>query len=422
MGWVASIARLTMVIAASATIGALYDQPLLGIIIALVAIILFWQAQMHRVQVWLSDPEKVPPDVYGIWGELSARIYLHQRNHKKVQEALQSSLEHLQDSFSSMRDGVIMVDDQGCIEWSNSAVNTLLGIRYPDDVGQTLTNFIREPTFNEYFLAGDYSKPQQFATVANSSLFLRVEVTYFGKGERLLFVRDVSESVRMEQMRTDFVANVSHELRTPLTVITGYLANFKDNASVLPEQFAKPISQMGQQARRMENLLKDLLWLSRIESEKREAKREMIDVGAIALEISDETGAAYPDCKVAVSCDSNLTILGDYQELYSAVSNLVTNAIKYAGDAGVVKVGWTSRGENAILTVQDNGPGIDDMHIPRLTERFYRVDNSRSTQTGGTGLGLAIVKHVAQAHDAQLLIDSELGKGTTFSLSFPLGG
>lgn len=421
MGWYAALSRIALIVGAATAVGALYGYPLQGAILALVAIILFWQTQMHRVQVWLNNPEKVPPDVYGIWGELSARIYLHQRNHKKVQKRLQSSLEHLQDSFSSMRDGVIMVDDHALIEWSNKAVEPLLGLRYPDDVGQTLTNLVREPVFNEYFLAADYTKPLQFATTADGNLYLRIEVTYFGKGERLLFVRDVSESVRMEKIRRDFVANVSHELRTPLTVISGYLDNFKDNVDRLPEQFVKPLAQMGQQAQRMENLLKDLLWLSRIESEKREAKRELVDVGGIAQELAEEIRVAYPDCQLELSLDSGLKILGDYQELYSAVSNLVNNAIKYAGDTGAVKVRWTQRGEHAILAVEDNGPGIDEIHIPRLTERFYRVDNSRSTQTGGTGLGLAIVKHVAQAHDAQLVIDSELGKGTTFSLGFPTG-
>lgn len=422
MAWLSALGRMAFVIALAAVIGGLYGYPLQAIILALLAIILFWQAQMNRVQTWLQDPEQVPPDVYGIWGELSARIYLHQRNHKKVQKRLEASLDHLHDSFSSMRDGVIMVDDQGVIEWSNQSVEPLLGLRHPEDTGQTLTNLVREPVFNEYFIAGDFSHPLQFVTIANSSLHLRIEVTHFGKGERLLFVRDVSEAVRMEQMRRDFVANVSHELRTPLTVITGYLDTFKSNVDQLPQPFVKPVAQMGQQAQRMENLLKDLLWLSRIESEKREAKREQVDVGALLREIAEEVGTAYPDCQLDLDIDTDIAILGDYQELYSAASNLVNNAIKYAGDSGLVKVSWSRNQAGALLAVEDNGPGIDQVHIPRLTERFYRVDNSRSTQTGGTGLGLAIVKHVAQAHGAHLTITSELGSGTSFTLAFPSGG
>lgn len=421
MGWLAAMGRIAVILAFAALLGGLYGYPMQAMIIALVAIILFWQTQMHRVQVWLNDPEQVPPDVYGIWGDLSARFYLHQRNHKKIQQRLQANLEHLQDSFSSMRDGVVMVDDQAVIEWSNEAVAPLLGLRYPEDVGQTLTNLVREPVFNEYFLAGDYSKPLEFPTIANSNLYLRIEVTYFGKGERLLFVRDVSESVRMEQIRRDFVANVSHELRTPLTVISGYLDNFEDSADSLPATLEKPVAQMRQQAQRMENLLKDLLWLSRIESEGREAKRELVDVGIIVKEIADEVGTMHPDCELVLTLEQGARVFGDYQELYSAVSNLVNNAIKYAGDAGTVAVHWFAQGDTAVLTVKDNGPGIDERHIPRLTERFYRVDSSRSTHTGGTGLGLAIVKHVAQAHDAKLTITSELGVGTTFSLTFPKG-
>ncbi len=420
MGWMAALGRISLLVAAAAIIGAIYGYPLAGAAIALVGVILFWQVQMHRVQSWLSDPKKLPPDVYGIWGELSARIYLQQRNHKKVQKRLQSNIDHLQDSLSSMRDGVVMVDEQGSIEWCNAAAGPLLGLRYPEDVGQTLTNLVRQPEFNRYFLAADYSVPLQFTKMSNAGIHLRVEITYFGRGERLLFIRDVSEAVRREQTRRDFVANVSHELRTPLTVISGYLDNFRDNAEQLPETFVRPLEQMSQQAQRMESLLKDLLWLSRIEDEAREAKRESVNVGTIAQKAVEELAAAFPGREVRVEADPDLTILGNYQELYSATSNLVSNALKYGGEQGAVTVRWGREGEHAILAVADTGPGIDEIHLPRLTERFYRVDVSRSTRTGGTGLGLAIVKHVAQVHGAHLQIDSELGVGSTFSLVFPL--
>lgn len=422
MGWLAALSRVGLVVAAAVAIGALYGYPWVGAVLALAAVIVFWQLQMHRVQQWLNDPTKMPPDVYGIWGELSARIYLLQRTHKKVQKRLEASVEHLQDSMSSMRDGVIMVDEQATIVWCNAAVEPLLGLRFPDDIGQTLTNLVREPQFNAYFLEGQYQSPLQFAKTANGAMHLRVEITYFGKGERLLFVRDVSEAVRMEQVRRDFVANVSHELRTPLTVISGYVDNFRDNADQLPPAFSRPLDQMSQQAQRMESLLKDLLWLSRIESEKRDAKHELVDLAPLVQEVAEEARGAFPGRAVEVLAQQGLRILGDYQELYSAVSNLVGNALKYSDDSTVVIVRWTQMGEHAILSVEDSGPGIDEMHLPRLTERFYRVDTSRSTQTGGTGLGLAIVKHVAQAHDAQLLIDSELGSGSTFSLVFPWEG
>lgn len=421
MGAVASLVRVGLLLAAAAVLGSLYGYPMQAMIVALLLIVLFWQTQMNRVQAWLNDPEGVPPDVYGIWGELTARIYLHQRNHKKVQKRLQANVEHLQDSLSSIRDGVVMVDDQSSIEWSNQAVLPLLGLRFPEDVGQTLTNLVREPVFNEYFLAGDYSKPLEFATIANADLHLRIEVTNFGQGERLLFVRDVSESVRMEQIRRDFVANVSHELRTPLTVVSGYLANFEDNLDSLPGPFVKPVLQMQQQAQRMQDLVKDLLWLSTIESEEHGLKREWVDVGDVVKGVVEELAPAHPDALFELSLEENVKIQGDYRELYSAVSNLVTNALKYGGHAGSVFVSWGANEGVATLSVKDNGPGIDEVHIPRLTQRFYRVDGSRATQTGGTGLGLAIVKHVVQSHDAQLRIDSTPGDGSTFSIVFSLG-
>lgn len=426
MDWFSTLGRALMLVCAAAVLGSLYGYPLQAVIIALLAVIVFWQVQMHRVQGWLNDPKKAPPDVFGIWGELTARIYSHQRSNKKIQQRLQSNVEYLQGSFSSMRDGVVMIDEQGVISWSNDAVTPLLGLRYPEDTGQTLTNLVREPAFNDYFLAGDYSSPLAFATAVNSSKHLRVEITYFGRGERLLFVRDVSAAVRMEQIRRDFVANVSHELRTPLTVITGYLETLMDSEEEFAQQYAKPLAQMNQQAHRMESLLKDLLWLSRIESEQRVSKHELVDIHGLLHELREEFGSAFPGNSLTLDLATDQKIHGDYQELYSAFSNLASNAIKYGGGTeegggkSAVHIRWLAEPNACVLQVNDSGPGIDAVHIPRLTERFYRIDTSRNSATGGTGLGLAIVKHVAQAHDAELRIESELGKGSTFSMVFPV--
>ncbi len=251
---------------------------------------------------------------------------------------------------------------------------------------------------------------------------LRVEITGFGEGERLLFIRDVSGAVRMEQMRRDFVANVSHELRTPLTVISGYLGTFLMNTADLPERYVKPLQQMDQQAQRMEHLLKDLLWLSRIESDKHEDEREFIDIGGLLHELRDELAEAYPESVMVLDIATEQRVYGDYRELYSAVSNLAINAIKYSRDSSPVTISWSLQGDKCLLQVRDRGIGIDPVHIPRLTERFYRVDDSRSSATGGTGLGLAIVKHAAATHGAQLKIESKLGEGSTFTLVFPVRG
>jgi len=404
----------------AAAVGFYYGYPWVAVMITLISVLAYWLYQLRRMQLWLQDPRQRPPDVYGIWGELLAQIYVHQRKNKEVQESLRSTVNYLQDSFASMRDGVVMVGEQGAIKWFNKAVEPLLGLRYPDDRGQTLTNLVRAPEFNAYFLGGDYTSPLEYCITGDVSLHLRVEITHFGHGARLLFVRDVTAAVRIEQIRRDFVGNVSHELRTPLTVITGYLGTFLTDTDGLPPQYHKALLQMEQQAQRMENLLKDLLWLSRIESEQREGKQELVNIGTLLEELRDEVAGVNPERKLDLALETNQGVYGDYRELYSAVSNLVNNAIKYSPQDSPVRVCWRQQGDSCLLSVHDRGMGIDSVHFPRLTERFYRVDESRSSTTGGTGIGLAIVKHVAAVHGARLQIESELGEGSTFTLVFPV--
>ncbi len=421
MNWIETAGRIVLVVGIGALASGIYGYPWVGVIVALVGVIIYWLYQMERVQTWLDRPDSSPPDIYGTWGTLLSHIHSNQRGQRVIQQRLQSNLEYLQSSFASMRDGVVMVDGEGAIKWFNKALEPLLGLRYPQDTGQLLTNLVRSPQFVEYFLAEDYSRPLQYTSQSENPVHLQIEITHFGEGERLLFVRDVSQAVRTEQIRRDFVANVSHELRTPLTVISGYLATLSSNPEAVPPRFEKPIEQMMQQAERMENLLKDLLWLSRIESEAREHKRELLDVGGLLQELKDELAGAHPGRTLELSLNTKEKIYGDYREIYSAISNLATNAFKYSPPETPVVVDWSSRGNYCRLAVTDQGIGIEASHIPRLTERFYRVDDSRNSATGGTGLGLAIVKHVAAAHDARLEIESAPGKGTTFALELPLG-
>lgn len=418
MSWAATGSRILLLTVLAFLLGWFYGYPLEAALLLLLCVVAFWLFQMNRVQNWLQSPQQPPPDVYGIWGELTARVYSNQRKNRAIQQQLQSSIEYLQDSLASMRDGVIMVDAHGAIKWMNTAVEPLLGLRYPEDTGQTLTNLVRAPEFNSYFLSGEYATPLQYAAAGDGRIHLRVEITFFGEGERLLFIRDVSAAVRMEEIRRDFIANVSHELRTPLTVITGYLGTFIANADKLPSAYGKPLQQMSQQADRMENLIKDLLWLSRIESEKREAKHDRVDMRALLQELCDELTDTHPTHTIELQLECDCKILGDYRELYSAVYNLVINAIKYSESHVPIAISWTRTGGQCALQVKDSGVGIDPVLIPRLTERFYRVDDSRNSSTGGTGLGLAIVKHVAEAHDAQLQISSAPGEGSRFTLVF----
>jgi two-component system phosphate regulon sensor histidine kinase PhoR len=421
MSWPSAAFRVAALLATAALLGWYYGQPLLAVAGTLVALVVHWLIQMRRVQVWLQDPEQPPPEIYGIWGDLLSRIYQQQKKARVAQLQLQSTVDYLQDSFASMRDGVAIVDYNGVLKWFNDPAAELLSLRSADS-GQSLMNLVRAPEFLSYFNLGDFSEPLEYRTSSDAGTWLRVEITRFGDGDRLLFIRDVTSAVRMENIRKDFVANVSHELRTPLTVISGYVATFLADPNGLDPRYFKPLQQMQQQAARMENLLKDLLWLSRIESEQGLEKHTPIDVGALLTELLDEFGTAQPESKVELDLATDHKVPGDYRELYSAVSNLLWNALKYSKKGSAVNVSWKHNNGSYLLTVSDRGIGIDAMHIPRLTERFYRVEDSRSSATGGTGLGLAIVKHVAATHGARLQIESKVGRGSSFSLVFPEKG
>jgi two-component system phosphate regulon sensor histidine kinase PhoR len=419
MSWTAIFSRILLVVLPGVAIGWYFDQVLAGVSLALLAVLVFWLWQMQQLQRWLLDVSRPPPDLAGAWGEIVSRIYQSQQIARKERNRLQEMVDYLLDSFTSMRDGVVIVEDGGGIRWCNETAIRMLGLRHPEDIGRPVTSLVRQPAFTEYFNAGKFEEPLQFRTSGESSRHLQVIITHFAAGDRLLFVRDVTKLVKMEQTRRDFVGNVSHELRTPLTVITGYLDTILDDTANLPPAYRKPLQQMSQQAGRMESMLKDLLWLSRIESEELIAKREQVDMAGLLDELRDELGNVYPGREMKLEVESRYPVMGDYRELYSAVSNLVHNAFKYSADNTPVSVKWCQSGENYLLSVEDHGAGIDPAHFDRLTERFYRVDDSRSSSTGGTGLGLAIVKHVAVAHGARLEIESEPGKGSTFALRFP---
>lgn len=418
MEWFSAISRIMFVVAAGAALGWYFGNALVGASAAAGALLLFWSHQIWRLEHWLRDTSGPPPDLHGIWGDIVARIYKQQREANTAQERLQSTIDYLLESFAAMRDGVVIVETSGAIRWCNDAAQRLLGLRHPDDVGQAITNLVREPDFIRYLDTADYTEPLVFESSGSMKLFLQLVVTRFAEGDTLLFIRDVTDRVRTEQMRRDFVGNVSHELRTPLTVITGYLGTILADGNSLPAPYVKALEQMSGQADRMESLLKDLLWLSRIETAERREKSDWVDIGSLLEELQQEVRNLHPDNPLQLDIQCKDKVKGDYRELYSAVSNLVLNAYKYSPDGGKVFASWRKEGEDYRLDIKDQGIGIDASHFSRLTERFYRVDDSRSSSTGGTGLGLAIVKHVAAGHGAQLKIDSRLGRGSTFSLIF----
>lgn len=419
--WYKEVQTLLLLVALAVAVGLW-----IGSVWAALSLVLAWRLvvylwQLRRVLSWIDQPEAEPPEGSGVWGMMLDQMYAIQRHNRDARSRLQHTVDYLRDSFRSLRDGAILIDQNGNIQWSNQSAERLLGLRYPQDKGQALLSLVRYPEFSTYLLDGDYQQPRVFATPGYPQRHFQVEVSSFGVGDRLILVRDVTRMVQIEQTRQDFIGNVSHELRTPLTVISGYLDTILDNDANIPLNLRKPLQQMSQQAERMENLVRDLLWLSKIEAaEGKRIDQETVCLGSLLTELAEELKTAYPTRDIERLIASDAKVQGDYRELYSAISNLVVNAIKYSPEGTPVVVSYGADEQGVLtLSVKDAGLGIAEEHLPRLTERFYRVDESRSFAGGGTGLGLAIVKHVAASHNAVLSIHSELGKGSEFSLKFP---
>lgn len=382
----------------------------------------FWQ--IRRLDRWLSAGRKrsqAPPEASGVWGDILDNIYRQQQRHRKEKRRLQQVIARMQETTAAFADGVVVVDARGNIEWWNKSAELLLGLQQ-QDAGHPLVNYIRNPRFIGYFESGDYRLPVDLPAAGESDKRLQCQINSFGQGERLLVVRDVTRLYRLEAMRKDFVANVSHELRTPLTVIRGYLETLGDNEDLSPV-WQKALTQMQQQSERMTALINDLITLSTLETDDPERDQRCIAIEPLLLMIKADADAfsGERDHRLTLNCESNSYLHGSEKELRSAFSNLVFNAIKYSPPGSSINIDFWTDDNGAHFSVTDEGVGIDPIHIPRLTERFYRVDSSRSNASGGTGLGLAIVKHALVRHDAQLQIESQPGQGSVFFCRFPPG-
>ena len=389
-----------------------------------VALYLGWTLkQLLRLHDWLRNhqPDEAPPDGYGLWGEVFDSIYHLQRRDQRVRGRLQAVIDRVQESTAALKDAVVMLDSEGNLEWWNRAAETLLGLKTPQDSGQPVTNLVRHPRFKEYFEQDNYAEPLDIPSPVNDHLRIQLYITRYGNNEHLMLVRDVTRLHQLEQMRKDFIANVSHELRTPLTVICGYLETLLDNVDDVNPRWKRPLSQMQQQGERMQTLLNDLLLLAKLEATDYPSDNQPVPIDSLLRTIKNDAQALSGQRNQTITLDveADVALKGSETELRSAFSNLVFNAVKYTQDGGHIRIRWWSDGSGAHLSVQDSGVGIDSKHLPRLTERFYRVDSSRNANTGGTGLGLAIVKHVLLRHRARLEISSVLGHGSTFTCHFP---
>ena len=425
--WRAEIQRLLIVLAVTALIGWLAGNVPLAVLIGVAGYLAVNYLQLWRLRNWLKgNPSAIqtePPESFGLWGEVFDGIYKLGRQEQKSRDYLENIISKAQESLSALEIAVIMIDGEDCLDWWNLAGSRLLGFEYPRDQGHPVTNLVRDPGFSKYFHNADYSEPLKLPAPGDNSRTLEFEIALFGEQERLMIVRDVTRLHRMELMREDFVGNVSHELSTPITVIKGYVETIMDNVLDLDEKWRKPLRQMLKQSTRMENIVRDLLMLTALETKEVKRQQQPFNLEDLIREIEHDARQVYQvrGHEFTFSCDPKLKIVGDRAELYSALSNLAQNAAKYTPDNGAIRIEaeHTGKGEAFEIRVIDNGIGVEAQHVPRLTERFYRVDVSRSSDTGGTGLGLAIVKHILMRHDADLHISSESGKGSTFSCRFP---
>ena len=393
-------------------------------ILIFIAFAIFFILQLrslYLVNEWISNrPYDVQPNLDGLWGALLFNVYRAQRQERIVQAEMVGLIDRAQSSLVALAEAVVLIDESHQIEWWNPAAEKLLGIQ-PLDRGRNILTILRQPNFIEYFNHIDQAPDGlKMKSSAFEDHYVQVKMTRFGGESRLLVAYDVTRMHNLEQMRKDFVDNISHELRTPLTVLSGYIETFTDQEDLNP-RWKRAFDQMQAQTKRMNALVNDLLLLSRLESNKQIAKNQIIEMPSLMNQLFDDAQAYNVDYghTLNLEIDSHCDLIGSDMELASAFSNLITNAIKYTPKGGTITMGWHDDGVQGYFTVEDTGIGIDPKHLPRLTERFYRVDSARSRQTGGTGLGLAIVKHVLMQHGAHLEIESKENQGSTFKVVFP---
>ena len=419
-GWRSELMRLLLAVLVVLALGVLLGLGAWLAVALLLGYSIWSLSRLRDLNRWLLyQNQKEPPEASGLWGSAFDLIFQLQKSQERSQEQLQSAIDYLHDGLGSLDDAAVMLEPDGAIQWANESAKRLLGIREKQDVGRPLLNLVRTPEFIRYFEKEDYRERLRMLSPVNASRHLAISIAFFGQRNRIVIARDVTNNFNIENMRKEFVANASHELRTPLTVVNGYLEALADGG--LDERWQRPLKQMQQQTRRMHNLVQDLLALSRLESLPVSDGATALDVCAEMSMLREEILAAADGAReVVIECDCQDKLLGSDTELRSAFSNLAINATRYTKDGDTIILRWYTEKDSACFEVEDTGIGIEPQHIPRLTERFYRVDSSRSKETGGTGLGLAIVKHVLMRHNASLLVSSQPDRGSVFCCCFPL--
>jgi two-component system phosphate regulon sensor histidine kinase PhoR len=368
-----------------------------------------------------SDSIDQMPLPSGLWEEVFFKLQRLVKNLKLKMRSIEQQHNHFIEAFQASPNGIVMLDENDQIEWCNAIAERFFGLIFKRDVMQRINFLIRRPEFVQYLNRRDFDEPLLMERMGpDGSLSLMLQAFPFGQNRHLLLVQNVTDLQKADAMRRDFVANVSHEMRTPITVLMGFLETVQ-SLDLEKAQRDQYFDMMMSQAQRMKSLVEDLLTLANLEANALPAASNPVNLETVMAYLRNDA-EALSQGKHVFSFDhaANINLLGDEREILSAFSNLVSNAIRYTPDAGSIQVSWRVLPQGqAEFSVQDTGPGIASEHISRLTERFYRVDRSRSRDTGGTGLGLAIVKHIASRHQAQLIIESTPGRGSTFMLRFP---
>ena len=408
-----------MFLAAGAAIGWLYDRPGLGLMVAAL-LALLWQ-----VRQLLSFDRALRTGNFddfrqgeGIWEQIFSRFQYENEKATRRKLGYRQLLREVRKSTNAMPDGAIILNTENEIIACNRAAKQLAGIKRKKDRGQRVDNILRDPELTRLLHADDQSLTVEIVSPIDDGNWLNCRVVPYGLDQKLLLLRDVTERMRLSKMRRDFVANASHELRSPLTVIAGYLDSLAGGDDV-PADWVKPVSQMQGQASRMRHILGDMLELSRLESAGVASADDAVDVSRL-LEDARSAFEGHADiASIVIDAEPGAQLRGSAAEIETVIVNLLSNAIRFTPTDGEITLTWRVAADGADLIVADTGEGIDAEHVPRLTERFFRVDKGRARDQGGTGLGLAIVKHVLARYEAELVINSEPGEGSEFRCHFP---
>jgi len=423
--WRRELWRVVVAVGACFLLGLVVGAPFVVMSIAL-AVYLAWHFKQALAFVaWLSatdaDPDRAPASD-GLWALIYKRVGARVRGLRERAEALEGQLDKYRQVARALPDAAVAFNRNGQIELINDAAKRLLGLSEPQDLGRPISNLIRVPQFAEYLERGRFDSPLEITSPTDPETTLSISVVPYGElDKQLLLARDTSRLHRLERMRQDFIANVSHEMKSPLTVIKGYVENLMD-APEAGDTLSKPLAQIDQQTDRMCSIVEDLMALSNLETGPAPEAHRPVDVPALIRSVIAEAKELSKDRHEFIEdIDERVGLQGNFNELYSAFSNIVFNAVSYTDDGGTITIRWGQNDDGrACFLVADTGVGVAPEHIPRLTERFYRVDQARSRELGGTGLGLAIVKHVLARHGGKLDVRSEPGKGSTFSFLFPV--